>query len=210
MKFCIKCGTKLPDEAVFCSKCGLKQPDMPEDIDNSFVQSQVPVNAEQGVQYQMPFPMQQPFMPVPQFYNTPDAQGIYAPMPQPPQNPPPFFQAPQVPPYFIPQYQAFPNSSENVEKHLKITLFFVWSLILIFIINPIGTPLAIISALFAGMARSSDATYEHARKNLEVSKAICVIATIIDALCILTVIVLLIYSMGTGNTIVPSGSGTQV
>ncbi len=28
MKYCIKCGTELPDDAVFCYKCGAKQPDV--------------------------------------------------------------------------------------------------------------------------------------------------------------------------------------
>jgi hypothetical protein len=209
MKFCIKCGRKLPDEAVFCSKCGLKQPDIPEDIDNSFTQNQTPVKPEQSFQPQTPFVMQQPFMPAPQVYNPPNMQGFYSPMQQPlqniPQNSPPFFQAP-----YVPQQSFLPQEFENGEKRLNTTLFFVWSIILIFVLNPVGTPLSILSTLFAGMARATDATYEQARKNLEVSKVMCIVATFIDVLCVIAVVVFLIYSLRTGNTIMPSGSGTQV
>ena len=28
MKYCVKCGQQLPDQAMFCSKCGTKQPGM--------------------------------------------------------------------------------------------------------------------------------------------------------------------------------------
>ena len=28
MKYCVKCGQQLPDQALFCSKCGAKQPGM--------------------------------------------------------------------------------------------------------------------------------------------------------------------------------------
>ena len=28
MKYCVKCGQQLPDQALFCSKCGAKQPEM--------------------------------------------------------------------------------------------------------------------------------------------------------------------------------------
>ena len=28
MKYCVKCGQQLPDQALFCSKCGAKQPSM--------------------------------------------------------------------------------------------------------------------------------------------------------------------------------------
>ena len=28
MKYCVKCGQQLPDQAMFCSKCGAKQPGM--------------------------------------------------------------------------------------------------------------------------------------------------------------------------------------
>ena len=28
MKYCVKCGQQLPNQAMFCSKCGAKQPDM--------------------------------------------------------------------------------------------------------------------------------------------------------------------------------------
>ena len=28
MKYCVKCGQQLPDQAMFCSKCGAKQPCM--------------------------------------------------------------------------------------------------------------------------------------------------------------------------------------
>ena len=30
MKYCVKCGQQLPDQAMFCSKCGAKQPGMEE------------------------------------------------------------------------------------------------------------------------------------------------------------------------------------
>ena len=39
MKYCIKCGQQLPDQAMFCSKCGTKQPGV-ESSNN------VPVSAE--------------------------------------------------------------------------------------------------------------------------------------------------------------------
>ncbi len=39
MKYCIKCGAQLPDDAVFCYKCGTKQPDTGQQT-----QQQQPVN----------------------------------------------------------------------------------------------------------------------------------------------------------------------
>lgn len=200
MKFCIICGRRLPDEAVFCSKCGLNQQALPEDIENSPVANQIPVNSEFNQQPQTSSVMLPPFMPAPQRYYPQNIQGIYAPMQQIPQNQP----------YFQPQQAVLTHEFENDEKRLNTTLFFVWSIILIFIINPLGTPLAIFGTLFAGMARSSDTTYEQASKNIKVSKVLCVIATCIDVLCIIAVAVLLIYLLKTGMTIIPSRSGTQV
>jgi hypothetical protein len=202
MKFCIKCGRRLPDEAVFCSKCGLKQPIIPEDIENSSLSNQTPVNPELNRQL--------PFMPASQFYNPQNMQGFYAPMQQVSQKPPPFFQAPQYPLYIELQQTVLTQGFESGEKHLNTTLFFVWSIILIFIINPIGSPIAILSILFASMARSTDTTYEQARKDLRVSKVMCIIVTCFDVLCIIAVSVLLIYSLKTGNIIIPSRSGTPV
>lgn len=32
MKYCVKCGQQLPDQAMFCSKCGTKQPNMENSV----------------------------------------------------------------------------------------------------------------------------------------------------------------------------------
>ena len=114
--------------------------------------------------------------------------------------------------YFDPRQTLEQQTFEKGEKRVKTTLFFVWSIILIFIFNPLGTPLAIISTLFAGMARSSDATAEQAQKNIKTSKIICIIATSIDVICIIALALLFFYSIRTGNKMIPSdlGSGTSV
>ena len=43
MKYCVKCGQQLPDQAMFCSKCGAKQPNM----ENSAPAPQVGANQDQ-------------------------------------------------------------------------------------------------------------------------------------------------------------------
>jgi len=209
MKFCIKCGISLPDEAVFCSKCGLHQPNMPDDIGDAYSPNQTQMNQNYINSPQMPYTMQPPYIPQqqfvsqPPFYNPSNVKGYY------PQVPPQF--VPQnPPPYFDPRQTLEQQTFEKVEKRVKTTLFFVWSIILIFIFNPLGTPLAIISTLFAGMARSSDATDEQAQKNIKTSKIICIIATIIDVICIIALALLFFYLIRTGNNMMPSGDGTQV
>ena len=47
MKYCLKCGNELPDEALFCSKCGANQP-----------------AAEESAQPAVPAPSPQPALPV--------------------------------------------------------------------------------------------------------------------------------------------------
>jgi hypothetical protein len=221
MKFCIKCGIGLPEEAIFCSKCGIRQPIMPYDMGDVTSTNQNQADPEYLNSPQIPNMTQPPFMPQPQqqiippptFYNPPNAQGFYPQMQQPqfvPQNPPQYFQPAQVPPYFDPQQAFLQQTFENSEKRVKTTLFFVWSIILIFIFNPLGTPLAIISTIFAGMARSSDTTAEQAQKNIKAAKIMCIIATCIDVLCIIALFVLFFYSVGIGNKIIPFGDGTQV
>jgi hypothetical protein len=57
--------------------------------------------------------------------------------------------------------------------------YFIWSIILFFLINFIGTPLAVLGALYASMA--NDPNCENRGEKLTYSRILCVAATCIDA-----------------------------
>jgi uncharacterized membrane protein YvbJ len=89
-----------------------------------------------------------------------------------------------VQPYFPPDMPA--ATKRDISSRSGATLYLVWSIILIFLLNPVGTPLGIISTFFAASANSQDSD-EEAQKKLRVSKILCITATCADAvtLCLL-------------------------
>ena len=75
----------------------------------------------------------------------------------------------------------------------RSTGLFVWSIILIFLCNPAGTPLGILAAVFAALANSKTDTPEETEKHRTVSRTLCIVATVADVVCILGIISLLIF-----------------
>jgi len=78
--------------------------------------------------------------------------------------------------------------------------YLIWSIILFFFFNIIGTPLAIAGAMYASMA--NDPECEKPEKKLRKSKILCITATCFDAvtLCFL-VAALIIYIMPSLNAL---------
>lgn len=62
---------------------------------------------------------------------------------------------------------------------------FVWSLILFFFVNPVGTPLAAVSAVFA-TAANADRTAGNSR--LRTARLLCILAAAADAVTLLLLI----------------------
>ncbi|MDR3644844.1 MAG: zinc-ribbon domain-containing protein [Clostridia bacterium] len=194
MKFCIRCGQPLSDDAAFCSRCGfmqvyaagMPQPQImpqPQTIPQPQVamQPQIVSQPQPDVSPETePAPPQelspetetappQAEMPVP--------QPVYSSVPQPVQ---PIYAGPR------------PAAAPSPKSVLRSTSYFVWSMILIFIINPIGTPLAIVGAVFSSEAHAS-ADLETAREKLHITKVICIAVTCVDALCLIVLVLFAIY-----------------
>lgn len=68
--------------------------------------------------------------------------------------------------------------------------YMIWSVILFFCLNVIGTPLAVAAALYAAMA--NDPACERPEEKRNNSKLLCIAATVIDAITFLLMITLLV------------------
>lgn len=173
MKYCIQCGEQLPDDARFCARCGYRQPE-----------PAVPVS---------PAPSDRPEDPVPQpapdlFYaEEPQAQGPFEEAPGAKPDP---ADAPQEAPFEGQPGGDIPGTpSAAPQKGRSALPFFIWSMILIFIANPLGTPLGIVGAIFASGANAlKEKDPDEADGKISVAKTICIAVTCIDAVCILSLI----------------------
>lgn len=85
---------------------------------------------------------------------------------------------------------VFP-SNLNIKREKSSTSLFVWSLILFFLFNIVGTPLAAVAAIYAAMANARDAQDRETKRTK--SKVLCIVATCVDALTLLFFIALLIW-----------------
>lgn len=70
----------------------------------------------------------------------------------------------------------------RAKKSLHIIAYFVWSLLLVLAVNPIGTPIGFVGALIAITANSSGKRPEEAAAEMVLCKRLCVLATIMDSL----------------------------
>ena len=191
MKYCYRCGQPLADEALFCQRCGVRQPDAAPVPPVSAPADTAAPAPDAAPSEPVPVPAA-PQVPTPPFAPQP-AAPIY---PSVPPYAPGSYAAPPVygmPPYAIPQPVPQPAPAARPAKEkLRTTLFFVWNMILIFLVNPIGTPLAVVGAVFASNAHACDDP-EEARTKLHTSKVISIAVTCLDALCLAALIFFAVY-----------------
>jgi hypothetical protein len=99
-------------------------------------------------------------------------------------------------PQFLRQTASMPYNIPTIKIRQRSSNaalgFFIWSLILFFFINIIGTPLAVAAAFFAAAANAPE-SYERDKK-LFYAKLLCIIATVVDALTLLVMIAMAILS----------------
>lgn len=72
-----------------------------------------------------------------------------------------------------------------VERSYPVVPVFVWSLILFFCVNPVGTPLAAVSAV---LTTAANAERPAGISRLRAARLLCIIATAADAVTLLTLI----------------------
>ena len=86
------------------------------------------------------------------------------------------------------------NPAPIVKKPSAIP-YFIWSIILFFCFNIIGTPLAIVAACYASFANAPEC--ENPQKKLKTAKHLCIAATCVDGVTICFFIsALIIYITG--------------
>lgn len=94
---------------------------------------------------------------------------------------------------------AYRVPTAPAEKKPSAVPFLIWSILLVFVINPVGMIISVIGAVYAAVARSCEERDE-IKHNLSISKKLCITATCIDGVFILINLVVLLL------TIIHSGS----
>jgi uncharacterized membrane protein len=100
-------------------------------------------------------------------------------------------QSTSVQPSLLPQTQAITQFAPDVQKRSAIPML-IWSLVLVFVLNPVGTPLAIIAAYFGTLANAKDEAPQDAQRHLDTSFTLCLISSCTDALCLIAMVVVAI------------------
>lgn len=179
MKYCIRCGQPLADYANFCSRCGFRQtaqeepaaaPQKAEEPVCSVTDEIPQPTAQENIQEkeaveQTEETQDTALQPEPGEPGTTEAEAVGVTQP-------------------VNMAGAIPVAAPK-KNSVKTTMYFIWSIILIFfVVNPIGTPLAIVGAVFASIAHSAEDD-EEAEERIHVSKVICIAVTCFNALIIL-------------------------
>lgn len=108
---------------------------------------------------------------------------------------------PPYPAAYTPKpYPVQPMVQPKVKRPTAIG-YFIWSICLIFILNPIGTLLGILSSVFACKANSADSAGEFIVKR-KIAHRLCVAGTCIDAV---TIVLMVSYVVAYINRFATSG-----
>ena len=98
----------------------------------------------------------------------------------------------QASPAPIPARPPFaPPVPSAVPTHPSALPFFVWSTILVLLLNPVGTPLGVIASIFSTNANAA-ADYPSYAKDIKIAKILCIVGTAFDAASIILAICLIV------------------